>query len=402
MLHLEKVPFPRIFNFLPANLLLILLIFTLPFFACGDESSGGDGHARVKMVSAGVYHTLAIKEDGTLWAWGGNSYGRLGDGTLIDRSFPVGIGTESDWSAISAGDRHSVAIKDGSLYAWGENGNGQLGTGNTTSYSTPQPIAGADKDWTAVSARSFYTMAIKQDGSLYAWGANNNGQLGKGTVDSSNNSFNFSPVRIGADFWRAVAASRGNFTVAIKQDGSLHAWGINAYGQLGTGNTTQYSSPQPVAGVGADKDWTALSAGTYHTLAIKGDGSLYAWGRNNNGQLGDGTTTDRYTPVKIGTGWAMAETTTASVAIKTDGSLWAWGANGEGQLGDSTTINRFSPGQVGGDRDWKNVSSGYNYIMAIKRDGTLWAWGWNLYNQLGIGSLLNRRIPTRVIFDDSD
>jgi len=354
----------------------------------------------INAVSAGHYHTVAIKSDGTLWAWGNNNFSQLGDGTTTNRNSPAQIGTDTDWMSVSAGQYHTVAIKSaGTLWAWGGNTYGQLGDGTITARNSPVQI-GIDTDWISVSAGSSYTVAIKSDGTLWAWGGNAYGQLGDGTITARN-----SPVQIGTDTdWASVSAGTYH-TVAIKSDGTFWAWGRNEDGQLGDGTTTNRNSPVQI---GTDTDWASVSAGGFHTVAIKSNGTLWAWGDNLGGQLGNGTydTSPHSEPTQIGTDtdWASVSAGTPhTVAIKSNGTLWAWGNNEEGQLGDGTRTTRTRPVKIGTDTDWSSVSANsYNagpnyYTVAIKSSGTLWAWGGNTYGQLGIGSTLNRTSPVRVI-----
>ena len=307
-------------------------------------------------VSAGRYHTMAIATDGTLWAWGYNYYGQLGDGTTTDRTSPVRIGLASNWASVSASSSYTVAIAtDGTLWAWGSNSGGQLG-GPTTSRSSPVRI-GTENNWASVSVclrgkndTSSHAMAITTDGSLWAWGGNDEGQLGDGTTTNR-----ASPVRIGlANNWASVSAG-GDHTVAIATDGTLWAWGSNWYGQLGDGTggggvlDSSGDKLTPVQ-IGTTRSWSSVSAGISYTVAIRADGTLWAWGSNSSGQLGDsyGTTTIK-TPVRIGAenNWvSVSAGWLHTVAIATDGTLWAWGYNSTGQLGDGTTTDRLSPVQI--------------------------------------------------------
>jgi len=221
---------------------------------------------------------------------------------------------------------------------------------------------GSDTNWVSISAVG-PSFAIKADGSL--WGLEG-----------------YSPFQIGSDTdWVSVSSYYGDHSVAIKTDGSLWAWGYNGEGQLGDGTTINRDTPTRI---GSSSDWLLASAGSYsHTIAIKKDNSLWAWGQNGDGQLGDGTYNNRNTPTRIGsdTDWISIFTGHGhNVAIKTDGSLWAWGFNGEGQLGDGTYNNRNTPTRTKEETDWINVSAGYLRTMAIKTDGTLWAWGSVLNN----------------------
>ena len=349
-----------------------------------------------RYISAGESHSVGIMENGTLWAWGSNSSGQLGDGTTTQRTRPVQVGTDGDWASVSAGRLHTVAIRtDGSLWAWGNNSSGRLGDGTTTQRTRPVQVGAAD-GWASVSAGFSRTVAIRTDGTLWAWGNNSNGELGDGTTMHRP-----SPVQIGTDGdWASVSAGT-SYMVAIRTDGTLWAWGNNQMGQLGDG--TQISRRTSPIQVGTANDWASVSAGTSHTVAIRTDGSLWAWGRNHNGQLGDGTTFSRRSPVQIGTAndWASVSAGGAhTVAIRTDGTLWAWGWNGNGQLGDGTggyrDNRRASPVQIGTANDWASVSANGSHTVAIRADGTLWAWGNNGNGQLGDGMTSNRLSPARV------
>lgn len=343
-------------------------------------------------LAAGFNYSAALKTEGSLWAWGANTGGQLGDGTTTDRTIPARIGNSAAWEIISTGYFHSLALKrDGTLWVWGENENGQLGDGMHIDQTIPEQI-GTDTDWTSVDAGYFHSVALKTDGSLWAWGYNLKGQLGDGTtVDKS------IPTRVGGDSdW--VAVSGGAYhTVALKRNGSLWSWGYNSSGQLGDG--TQEDKLTPVR-VGVDTDWIAASAGFYHTVAVKRDGSLWAWGYNNSGQLGDGTHTSRTNPTMIGndTTWAaMSAGCHHTVALKVDGSLWAWGYNSSGQLGDGTTIDRLSPARIGDMFDWLMIAAGAYHTLAVKRDGTSWGWGSNQSGQLGDGTKNDRHSPILIV-----
>ena len=371
--------------------------------ACSNATSAVSGGITIKTtfsesciqaVSAGLYSSIVMKTDGSLWAWGDNNWGQLGDGTQSNtRNSPVKIGTATNWKTVLIGAEHTIAIKtDGTLWAWGKNYQGLLGDGTTTNRNSPVQI-GTATNWETVflGNTSLHTMALKTDGTLWAWGVNSDGQLGDGTTTNR-----LSPVQIGnATNWKSISLGY-SYTVATKTDGTLWTWGNNYFGQLGDGTTTNRLSPVQI---GNATNWKSVSAGGLHNFAVKNDGSLWAWGYNNSGQLGDGTTTDRHSPVQIGTAnnWAsISPGAYYTVAKKTDGSLWAWGENWTGQLGDGTRINRYSPVQTGTDTNWASISAGYDHNLALKTDGSLWVWGANFKGYLGDGTTTRKISPIKL------
>ncbi|MCL2026082.1 MAG: hypothetical protein FWG92_04675, partial [Leptospirales bacterium] len=314
------------------------------------------------IISAGTWHTAAIKNDGTLWTWGHNEWGQLGDGTTIQCSVPVQENTKAnDWKTVYAGVSHTAAIKnDGTLWTWGGNYFGQLGDETTTHRNIPVQENTKANNWKEVCAGYQYTAAIKDDGTLWTWGYNNFGQLGDGTTKRRN-----IPVQENtkANNWKAVSA-RYQYTAAIKDNGTLWAWGNNEYGQLGNG-TTKRQNIHIQENTKAN-DWKEVCAGAYHTTAIKNDGTLWAWGHNSSGQLGDGTTTQRNIPVQENTktnDWKkVCAGAYHTAAIKNDGTLWVWGHNLNNQLGDGTTTHQNIPVQENTKaNNWKAISAGYRH-----------------------------------------
>ena len=341
-------------------------------------------------ISAGGNYTAAIKTDGSLWTWGDNYFGQLGDSAnIIKRFTPMKI--MDNVMAISAGDEHMLAIKtDDSLWTWGRNNYGQLGDGTLISKS---PIKIMD-NVAAISAGGVHTVAIKTDGSLWTWGRNNVGQLGDGTAGYEN--IKSTPIKI-MDNVAAVSAGYW-YTAAIKTDGSLWTWGYNEYGQLGDGTTDRENPYGKSTPIKIMDDVAAVSAGSGHTAAIKTDGSLWTWGRNDDGQLGDGTTEGKSTPIKIMDNVAtVSAESDYTAAIKTDGSLWTLGDNFWGQIGDGTRENKYTPVKI--MDNVAAVSAGADHTVAIKTDGSLWTWGDNNYGQLGDGTTTWKFTPVKIMDD---
>jgi alpha-tubulin suppressor-like RCC1 family protein len=356
-------------------------------------------------IAAGSHHTIALKSDGTLWAWGYNYQGQLGlgdSGIGTDRNSPVqvtqdlGSNSFTGVASIAAGDVHTLALKsDGSLWAWGSPGNGRLGNGSTSGYVTKPQRIGLDNNWVTISGGSYHSLGLKSDGSLWAWGFNAAGQLGFGPSDLVDRT---TPVQVtpAGGNWVEIAGGNGH-SAGLKSDGTLWTWGFNTWGQLGNGLPIAVYSPAQITTV--DTKWVSTAAGIAHTLAIKSDGTLWAWGYNAYGQLGDNTTTNSLVPKKIGidTDWvSIAGGEAHTVAIKSDGTLWAWGWNGLGQLGDGTTANKNIPTKIGSVTNWVSIATGADHTVAIKSDGTLWAWGANNYGQLGDGTTNNSNVPMLI------
>jgi alpha-tubulin suppressor-like RCC1 family protein len=372
------------------------------------------GGTNWKQVSSGTFHTAAIKTDGTLWTWGNGLNGRLGDATLTNVSTPVTtFAGGTDWKQVSAGDAHTEAIKtDGTLWTWGNGDSGRLGIFLISDDFVPNQTFAEGTNWAdtettepedlyTLSAGGIHTAAIKTDGTLWTWGNGTNGRLGNGTTTGSIST----PVTTfaGGTNWKQVSAG-GNFTAAIKTDGTLWTWGTGTNGQLGDATLTSISTP--VTTFAGGTNWKQVSSGTFHTAAIKTDGTLWTWGNGLSGRLGNATLTNRSTPVTTfagGTDWKQVSAGSShTAAIKTDGTLWTWGTGDSGQLGNNDSgpgSNRSTPVTTfAGGTNWKQVSAGGAHTAAIKTDGTLWAWGLGLNGQIGNGVTgtspsIDRRTP---------
>jgi alpha-tubulin suppressor-like RCC1 family protein len=344
-------------------------------------------------VSAGGAHTVGIKTGGTLWSWGLNDNGQLGDGSMITfTSTPVQVGTASNWLMISAGNSHNIGIQnDGTLWAWGKNIQNQLGNGSVVNSNIPLKI-GSDTDWKYVCSGDEYSLAIKNNGTLWAWGKNDKGQLGDNTTIVKT-----IPTQIGSDSWLFVSAGTDH-TLGVKSNGTLWAWGRNNNGKLGDNTTVDKIMPIQI---GTDTDWLSAMASSGHSVAIKTTGSLWTWGNNTNGQLGDNTTVVKYVPINIGAisgGTSISKGLQHSIVRKNDGTLWSWGGNASGQLGDGTVIQKTSPVQiVGSATDWQSISARVTHTVALKTDGSLYSWGSNLSGQLGLGGPISAGVSTPTV-----
>jgi PKD repeat protein len=324
---------------------------------------------------------------GSPWAWGFNSSGQVGDGTTTDRLSPVSVSGLSNVAAFEGGEAFTLALKsDGTVAAWGNNFFGQLGDGTYSNSLTPVSVSGLT-GITSIAAGANHALARRNDGTVWAWGYNTYGQLGNGTVNSN------VPIQTtGLSGMTAVGAG-ANHSVALKSDGTVWAWGYNYYGQLGNGTSgsgTNSNVPGQVSGL---SNVTAISAGYYFNLALKGDGTVWAWGYNYNGQLGDGTTTMRTTPIQVG---GLTNVTAISagyagcLAIKSDGTLWAWGWNG-------ASGETHVPAQIASLTGAVKVAAGYLFAIVLKSDGTAWTWGRNTHGQLGDGSTTWEDNPVQVL-----
>ena len=339
-------------------------------------------------MAAGFYHTLALKLNGTVWAWGNNENGQIGDGTTDDSVIALPVAGLTGVVDTVAGDYFSLALlTDGTLRAWGQNDFGQLGDGTFENRAETVQVSGMT-DVLMAAAGDAHGAALKADGTVWTWGGNRYGQLGDGTTNDSR-----TPLRVSGLTDVIAVAAGGGRTLALKFDGTVWAWGQNDFGQLGDGTTVNRSTPVQVSGLTAVE---AIAAGDFHSLALKSDKTAYAWGNNENGQLGDGTTTNRTSPVLV-SGLAGVESVAAgnrhSLALLNDGTVRAWGWNAYGQLGDGTQTDRNAPVAVAGLADIKAVAAGGDFSLALDTGGVIRAWGHNRYGQLGDGGLDDQPSP---------
>ena len=347
-----------------------------PLWTWGKNSSGGLGlgdtvsRSSPTQVGAGTEwqsvtsggqplgSTAAIKTDGTLWTWGNNTYGILGHGDDIGRSSPVQVGALTNWKSVTFGPYNAAAIKtNGTLWTWGLGGVGTNGLGETTYRSSPVQV-GALTTWATVAISSLTTAAIKTDGTLWTWGTNAYGQLGQGEATTINRS---SPVQVGiSTAWKSVSGfgwiyvGSGASFASTQISGTLWTWGRNVMGNLGQGEATTVNRSTPLQ-VGLLTDWKSVLTGDSTVNAVKTNGTFWTWGYTTDGA----TQGFRSSPVQLGALTNWSEPVYArGMAIKTDGTLWGWGNQANGEIGLGNTTNYVSPKQVGTLTTWLAVSSG--------------------------------------------
>jgi alpha-tubulin suppressor-like RCC1 family protein len=373
---------------------LFLLIFARCALAATDGTllifrNPTNSSPRIISTWGGAEMQIVLKSDGSVWDWGLNSSGQLGIGTTNNSPVPVqvlgpgGSGYLGPVAAIMGGEQHNFALRaDGTVWAWGLNIFGQLGDGTsnwgsfTNRSTTPVQVNGLTSV-KSLGGRGYHSLALKTDGTVWAWGDNNGGQLGNGTASLGTNT----PVQVIGLTNPASISGGGFFSLALMPDGTVRSWGSNPHGECGDGTTSNRYTPVVVAGL---TNMMAISGGWVHALALKSDGTAWAWGNNGNGELGDGTAQTRYAPVQV-SGLSNVVSVSAgdgnSMARLSDGTVWKWGRNDMGQLGIGTSDNITNvhplPVQVPGlgnvvlsaARDYHNI--------VVNRDGTVWVWGDN-------------------------
>ncbi len=394
------------------KILSILVACLFLFSAAGTVTPAMSQNIPVVVdFSAGGNYCLAVKSDGTLWGWGNNQYGQLGDGTRTDREKPVQIGWDSDWIKVSAGFDHSLGIKkDGSVWAWGSNSSGQLGIksvscavkpcriksgnwseveagrnnslildskgnmwecGDFSSYNCLWRQIGGPGEWKYFSLGYNHALAIKKDGTLWSWGYGSNGQLGIGKKD-----YVQLPIQVGdGKDWVGISAGQ-SYSLAQKKDMSLWKFGYDTSGR-------DLTVPAKVKGGSA---WRSFSASCF-TVAVKEDGTLWTWGKDNGADTINESEDMAFSdPVQIGqdSDWSLADCgNDFAAALKTDGSLRTWGYNRYGELGRGLSMLKQKPAPVNAGGDWASISAGSHHTLAIKADGSLWAWGYNFIGESG-------------------
>ncbi|MBK7810729.1 MAG: hypothetical protein IPI50_05695 [Saprospiraceae bacterium] len=353
-----------------------------------------------KSVSCGFRYTMAIGVDGSLWGWGANEAGQLGDGTNQDHDRPVQIGTDKNWKQIESGINHSFAIKeDGSLWAWGLNGYGALGIGHTDPRNTPVRV-GQENNWEYISMSIFeQTAAIKKDGTLWVWGTQLN-QIGA-TKDSSHNPIPFQT----AHRWKSIAINFGT-CIGITQNGALWSWGSNNYGLLGLGHFNNTITFNPTR-IGISSNWNFVDISDGHAIALNNLGELYSWGSNTDGVLGHSAyNVNINSPTKVNSNleWKTVKVNKFSLTtgfgntfgIKKDGTLWVWGSGAYNLLVDQSLTRSNVPVRIGQDTNWINGDIGWNVCFGIKKDSSTYSWGKTVTGKLGHGQLSDVKVPKNL------
>ena len=364
---------------------------------------------RAVSVWGGARECITLKSDGTVWTWGYNAYGELGDGTTTNSPVPLqvhgpgGTGRLGSITAVMGGEIHNIVLKsDGTVWAWGWNAMNMLGDGTTITRLFPVQVSGLSSI-VSLGSRAYHSLAVKSDGTVWAWGWNKDGALGNG-VDNSASDYPV-PIQVQGVNNPIMVTAGYCFSVALLQDHTLVAWGKNNAGQLGDGTTATRLSPVTVAGL---TNVISVSAGWTHVAALRADGTVWTWGSNNwtgaypgSGKLGDGTTQDRYTPVQVPglTGVIAVSAGDGHTAVlKEDGTVWTFGSNAAGQCGDGTYTQRLSPVQVQGLSGIVNLTARDFHNQAVQSDGTVWSWGSGTSGELGNGKTYDSPVPVKVIF----
>jgi alpha-tubulin suppressor-like RCC1 family protein len=346
-------------------------------------------------VSVGIQFGCGLKTDGTLWCLGVGANGQLGNGSLSNQTSAVQVSVGTTFSGVTTGAQHACAIRatDSVLLCWGSNGSGQLGDGTTTQASSPVTVSGG-LAWSDVSAGQGTTCGVTTGGSLYCWGAGGLGQLGNGGTSSSS-----VPVResTAATIWSSVTSTFGGTSCALKADGTAFCWGANADGEIGDGSTTDRTSP---TASGAISDWTSISGGDRSVCGVRSDHAVWCQGYDGNGELGQhhGVAVGSPTPVIPGAGpWLSGSTgDEGGCGVQSNGTLWCWGDATNGQTGVGGATGNVTTPTAGPADLWSEVSVGETHTCGVTTSGSLYCWGENSSGQLGQGDTTDQPAPVAV------
>jgi alpha-tubulin suppressor-like RCC1 family protein len=352
-------------------------------------------------IAAGSRHSLALDNQGKIYAWGRNEYGQLGLGDEEDRTIPTLIKSELTFRTIEAGRTNNLALDtQGKLYSWGENDYGQLGLCDLEEYRTiPTPVA-PELTFRTIATRDFHSLALDTKGKLYAWGRNEYGQLGL-----SDKKDRIIPTPVAPELTFRTIAAGSYHSLALDITGKLYAWGNNMCAQLGLGDSGSSTNRTIPTLIKSELTFRTIAAGYSHSLALDNQGKLYAWGRNDYGQLGlndRGHSTYRNIPTPVAprlTFRTIAAGVDYSLALDTKGKLYAWGWNGFGQLGlgdRGHNTKRNIPTLIKTELTFRTIATEDSHSLALDTQGKLYAWGYNYSGQLGLGDEEDRTTPTLV------
>ncbi len=383
------------------NVLTLILDQTTP--ADGSSRTVTSGGAVVQWtgapqptwasMSGGLSYSCALRPNGAAYCWGSNFDGQLGDGTSMQRNVPTAVTGGLTFATIAAGGFHSCGLTAaGAAYCWGSNGYGELGDGTTNNTTAPVAVSGGFT-FISLAAGDQHTCGVTTGGAARCWGRNGSGELGDGsTTDRS------TPTAVAGGLTFTTVTVKSSHTCAITSAGAAHCWGRNFNGQLGDGTTSPFSSV-PVA-VSGGHVFGMIAAGSDHTCGVTTAGAAYCWGFNDYGQVGDGSATSRSTPVAVSGGLTFASVSIGGNGFTcgrtTAGAAYCWGVNNVGQLGDGTTTSRLTPVAVGGGLTFTSVDAGFAHVLGVVTNGSGYSWGGNTQGQLGDGTTTGRTSPVLV------
>lgn len=359
-------------------------------FTHAFTTEGGSASVIFTDIAVGYDHTVALDSAGNVWAWGSNNYGQVGDGTLTDRLVPVQVDGVTNITEIVAGVYHTLALDNfGSIWAWGTNGHGQLGNGTQDTSAVPVQVSGLN-NVIAIAAGNFHSIALQGDGTVWTWGMNSSYQLGHGPGGSVDE---LVPGQV-ANLFSVIDITGGsNFTTVLKQDKTVWSWGRNDRGQLGTGDIVDRTIPSASS---LAIDATSVHSSASRAFAVTANGEIWGWGYNG-GFAAVGNGWDQPVPVKVFENAVdLSVGREHTIALATDASLWAWGRNMEGEYGTGSTGTSSTPVPAADLANITAIAAGGNFTAVLKENGTVWCWGSNHNGQLGNNTTKRSLIPVQV------